>query len=311
MGGLDTDFRISILDWAHGLDGLDADFGFCEGGAGFLRQDFKIYRILKTSPKFFEYSILYKNYKIVTLKYKLFYNFAPTHHQKMKKHMSKSLSAPHTPIFEQIKRLDEHGNEFWSARDLGKIFEYNEYRNFQPVIERAKIACENSGHSTADHFVDIHEIVVIGSGAKRKIESVKLSRYACYLIVQNADPAKELVALGQTYFAVQTRLQEIQQMDEYNRLGDEDEKRLFLRNQLREHNVQLADAAKNAGVVDPVDYAIFQNFGYQGLYGGLNARDIHARKGLKKSQHILDHMGSTELAANLFRATQTEDKLRR
>lgn len=225
--------------------------------------------------------------------------------------MPKSLSAPHTPIFEQIKRLDEDGNEFWSARDLSKIFEYNEYRNFQPVIERAKIACENSGHSIADHFVDIHEMVALGSGAKRKIESVKLSRYACYLIVQNADPAKELVALGQTYFAVQTRLQEIRQMDEYNRLDDDDEKRLFLRNQLREHNVQLADAAKNAGVIDPIDYAIFQNFGYQGLYGGLNARDIHARKGLKKSQHILDHMGSTELAANLFRATQTEDKLRR
>jgi len=154
-------------------------------------------------------------------------------------------------------------------------------------------------------------MVDIGSGASRAIENIHLSRYACYLIVQNADPAKEVVALGQTYFAVQTRLQEIQQMDEYNQLDSDEQKRVFLRKQLRQHNTQLADAAKNAGVIDPIDYAIFQNFGYQGLYGGLSAKDIHARKGLKKSQHILDHMGSTELAANLFRATQTEDKLRR
>ena len=154
-------------------------------------------------------------------------------------------------------------------------------------------------------------MIEIGKGGKRSVESVKLSRYACYLIVQNADPGKEVVALGQTYFAVQTRLQEIQQMAEYTRLSSEDEKRLFLRNELRRHNSQLADAAKYAGVIDPVDYAVFQNFGYQGLYGGLDARAIHLRKNLKKSQHILDHMGSTELAANLFRATQTEEKLRR
>jgi len=215
------------------------------------------------------------------------------------------------PIFEQIKRLDENGNEYWSARDLAKVLEYSEYRHFLPAIERAKEACQNSGHNLADHFEDILEMVEIGSKAQRQIESVKLSRYACYLIVQNADPGKEVVALGQTYFAIQTRLQEIRQMDEYNRLSSEDEKRLFLRNELRRHNSQLADAAKNAGVIDPVDYAVFQNFGYQGLYGGLDAKAIHTRKNLKKSQHILDHMGSTELAANLFRATQTEEKLRR
>ncbi|MFN0034092.1 MAG: DNA damage-inducible protein D [Saprospiraceae bacterium] len=226
--------------------------------------------------------------------------------------MENSLSStPPRPVFEQIKRLDENGTEYWSARDLSKALEYLEYRNFLPAIERAKEACQNSGQIVADHFVDIHEMVVIGSKAERQIESVQLSRYACYLIVQNADPAKEVVALGQTYFAVQTRLQEIRQMEEYNSLPSDDEKRLFLRNELRRHNAQLADAAKNAGVIDAIDYAIFQNFGYQGLYGGLNARDIHARKGLKKSQHILDHMGSTELAANLFRATQAEDKLRR
>ena len=204
-----------------------------------------------------------------------------------------------SPIFEQIKRLDENGTEFWSARDWSKVLEYLEYRNFQPAIERAKEACQNSGQLLENHFVDRHEMVAIGSGAKREMPSFKLSRYACYLIVQNADPAKKVVALGQTYFAIQTRLQEIRQMEEYNNLGSDDEKRLFLRNELLRHNAQLADGAKDAGVIDAVDYAIFQNFGYQGLYGGLNARDIHISKGLKKSQHILDHMGSTELAANL------------
>ncbi|MEI8366622.1 MAG: DNA damage-inducible protein D, partial [Parachlamydiaceae bacterium] len=146
---------------------------------------------------------------------------------------------------------------------------------------------------------------------EREMNSFKLSRYACYLVVQNADPSKEIVALGQTYFAVQTRLQEIRQMDEYNRLSTEDEKRLFLRNEMAKHNTQLAAAAKEAGVIEPIDYAIFQNHGYMGLYGGLDAKAIHAKKGLKKSQQILDHMGSTELAANLFRATQTEEKLHR
>jgi len=225
--------------------------------------------------------------------------------------MAKELSSEHTPVFEQLKRFDENGAEFWSARDLAKMLEYSEYRHFLPAIKRAKEACKNSGYDVHDHFEDILEMIEIGKGGKRRTESVKLSRYACYLIVQNADSAKEVVALGQTYFAVQTRLQEIRQMEEYNSLPSEKEKRLFLRNELRRHNSQLADAAKNAGVIDQIDFAIFQNFGYQGLYGGLGARDIHARKGLNKSQHILDHMGSTELAANLFRATQTEEKLRR
>ncbi|MDD3331338.1 MAG: DNA damage-inducible protein D, partial [Bacteroidales bacterium] len=159
--------------------------------------------------------------------------------------------------------------------------------------------------------VEFNEMVPIGSGAERSMPSYKLSRYACYLIVQNADPSKEIVALGQTYFAVQTRLQEILQMEEYNRLSSEDEKRLFLRNEMATHNIQLAAAAKDAGVIEPIDYAIFQNHGYMGLYGGLDAKAIHKKKGLKKSQQILDHMGSTELAANLFRATQTEEKLKR
>ena len=224
---------------------------------------------------------------------------------------SEELSQNNLSIFEQIKQIDENGNEYWTGRQLAKVLEYSEYRHFIPVINRAKEACENSKQRLSDHFEDILEMVSIGSKTQRQVESVKLSRYACYLIVQNADPGKEVVALGQTYFAVQTRMREIQQMEEYYRLYSEDEKRLFLRNQLSQHNLYLASAAKDAGVIEPIDYAIFQNHGYKGLYNELDAKAIHKRKGLKKSQQILDYMGSTELAANLFRATQTEDKLRK
>lgn len=225
--------------------------------------------------------------------------------------MSRRLTKKTMSLFESIKHIDENGIEYWTSRNLWKILEYNEYRNFLPVIEKAKIACKNSGQKIEDHFVDINEMVTIGSGAERELDSIKLSRYACYLIVQNADPSKAIVAQGQTYFAIQTRIAEVQQMKEYQELSSEEEKRLFLRAELLKHNSQLASAAKDAGVIDSKDYAIFQNYGYKGLYGGLSAKDIHARKGLKKSQKILDHMGSTELAANLFRATQTEEKLRR
>src|ERR1035437_7706455 len=225
--------------------------------------------------------------------------------------MTKEISKHKPTLFEQIKRVDEKGNEYWSARDLAKALEYSEYRHFVPVIERAKEACTNSKQPVQYHFEDMLDMIELGKGAKRQVDTVKLSRYACYLIVQNADPTKEVVALGQTYFAVQTRLQEIRQMDEYNSLSTEDEKRLFLRDEMAKHNTQLAAAAKDAGVIEPVDYAIFQNHGYMGLYGGLDAKGIQIHKGLKKSQQILDHMGSTELAANLFRATQTEEKLQR
>jgi DNA-damage-inducible protein D len=207
--------------------------------------------------------------------------------------------------------LDENNNEYWTARELSRVLEYSEYRHFKPVIEKAKESCKNSGHKASDHIEDILDMVSIGSGAERVIDDVKLSRYACYLIVQNADPAKEIVALGQTYFAIQTRLQEIQQMQAFQQLNTEGEKRIFLRDELAEHNKLLAAAARLAGVIEPIDYAIFQNHGYMGLYGGLDAKGIHKRKSLKKSQNILDHMGSTELAANLFRATQTEEKLNR
>ena len=151
-------------------------------------------------------------------------------------------------------------------------------------------------------------MITAGKGAQREIEDYELSRYACYLIVMNGDPRKEVIALGQTYFAVKTRQQEL--IENYEELS-EDQKRLAIREEMKKHNAALADAATGAGVIDSRDFAIFQNHGYMGLYGGLTAKGIHARKGLKKSQNILDHMGSTELAANLFRATQTEEKLRR
>jgi len=211
----------------------------------------------------------------------------------------------HISPFERIKRTNDAGMEFWSSRDFAEVLGYGDYRNFEGVVEKAKLACFNSGHRIDDHFVDVTEMIEIGKGGQRPVKTILLSRYACYLAIQNADPKKEIVAQGQTYFAVQTRRQEL--ADE----RVEEERRLLLREEMRRHNVQLADAAKGAGVVEPVDYAIFQNHGYMGLYGGLKMEDIHRRKRLKKSQKILDHMGSTELAANLFRATQAEEKLRR
>lgn len=182
---------------------------------------------------------------------------------------------------------------------------YADYRNFQSVIESARTACFNSGQRVDDHFVDVTDMIAVGKGAKRRAKTVMMSRYACYLVIQNADPSKEIVAQGQTYFAVQTRRQE---------LSDEEieaQRRLAIRSELRLHNTQLVDAAKDAGVIAPRDYAIFQNHGYMGLYDGLGAQEIHRRKGLKKGEQILDHMGSAELAANIFRATQAEEKLRR
>lgn len=211
--------------------------------------------------------------------------------------------------FDGIRHLDQEGNEYWQARQLAKALEYSEYRHFLPVIERARHACQNSGQAISDHFEDILEMVKIGSGAQRSTEDIRLSRYACYLIVQNADPSKPVIAKGQTYFALQTRRQELADDVKFAQLS-EDEKRVAMRNELAVHNKQLAATARNAGIGTPLDYAIFQDHGYKGLYGGLGAKEIHNRKNLKKSQKILDHMGSTELAANLFRATQTEEKLR-
>jgi len=209
--------------------------------------------------------------------------------------------------FERIKRTSTEGNESWSARDLARVLEYAVFRNFQPVIDKAKEACAKSGHAVSDHFAEIRNMVGIGSGAQREVEDWALSRYACYLVIQNADPSKPLVALGQTYFAVQTRRQELADDEALK----EDKTRLLLRAEMKKHNKKLAGAAKQAGVIQPLDYAIFMDHGYRGLYGGLGMRDIRERKRLKGKEHVLDHMGSTELAANLFRATQTEEKLRR
>lgn len=216
----------------------------------------------------------------------------------------------HHQPFEQLKQISDNGSEFWSARDLLPLLGYKEWRNFQKVLSKAVVACETSGHQVADHFVDTNKMVELGSGATREIEDMHLSRYACYLVVQNGDPTKPVVAAGQTYFALQTRRQELADDAAFKQLR-EDEKRLFLRNELKEHNKQLVETTQQAGVETTLDFAIFQNHGYQGLYGGMDQKAIHEHKGLKKSQRILDHMGSTELAANLFRATQTEEKLRR
>ena len=220
------------------------------------------------------------------------------------------IARQHHATFEGLRQLDEAGNEFWRARPLAKVLDYSEYRHFLPVVERAREACAKSSQSVADHFEDVLAMVDIGSGARRELPDIRLSRYACYLVVQNGDPSKPVIANGQTYFALQTRRQELADDAAFARLG-EDEKRLAIRNELAQHNKNLAAAAKDAGVESSLDYAIFQDHGYRGLYGGLGAKDIHARKELKKSEKILDHMGSTELAANLFRATQAEEKLRR
>lgn len=210
-------------------------------------------------------------------------------------------------LFESIRHVNKYGQEFWYARDLQIALEYTEWRNFCKVIEKAKEACRGSNNAVSDHFVDVNKIVNAGATSK-DIGDIQLSRYACYLIVQNGDPRKKVIALGQTYFAVKTRQQEL--IENYENLS-EDQKRIAIRQEMKEHNKMLVAASKDAGVETTLDYAIFQNYGYMGLYGGLKASDIKERKGLKKSQDILDYMGYEELAANLFRATQTEAKLRR
>lgn len=222
----------------------------------------------------------------------------------------KRIVEQHHETFEGIRQFAEEEGEYWQARDLQPLLEYAAWDKFKRVIEKAMEACRQSAHAVDDHFSQTVKMVDIGSGAKREIEDYRLSRYACYLIVQNGDSSKPVIANGQTYFAMQTRRQELRDNEAFGKLS-EDEKRVAIRNELAEHNKYLAAAAKDAGVETPLDYAIFQDHGYKGLYGGRGAKDIHAIKGLKKSQKILDHMGSTELAANLFRATQTEEKLRR
>lgn len=209
--------------------------------------------------------------------------------------------------FESIKRTKDDGTEYWSARDLSEVLEYKKWQNFSKVIDRARIACKNSGGSVEYDFTEVSKIVKAGATQKKVID-YELSRYACYLIVQNGDPRKEVIALGQTYFAIQTRRQEV--ADYFNQL-DEDNKRLVIRGDIKQWNQMLLEAAHNAGVITEEEYAKFQNAGYMGLYGGLTVDDIHNRKGLKGNDKILDFMGSTELIANLFRISQTEEKLKK
>ena len=210
-------------------------------------------------------------------------------------------------LFESIKHINEYGQEYWTARELQPVLEYKQWRQFFDVITKAKDSCNTSGGKVSDHFADVRKIVKAGAASK-PVEDYHLSRYACYLIAMNGDPRKKAIALAQTYFAVKTRQQEL--IENYERLTEE-EKRLAIRQQMKEHNKSLYAAAKDAGVESPKEYSIFTDHGYMGLYGGLRQKDIHQRKGLKKSQKILDNMNSEELAANLFRATQTEAKLRR
>ena len=207
--------------------------------------------------------------------------------------------------FEDIKHVDEYGTEYWYARELMKVLNYKDWRYFDAVIEKAKIACMNTEIAEDGHFVVDNKMVEIGSGAKRKQKDYELTRYACYLIAQNANPRLKIVALAQTYFAVQTRKQEISEK-EYTSLTEE--KRFYQRNLTRKGNYSLNQTAKKAGVKN---FDKFHNSGYKGLYNGETADDIAKRKGLRYREDILDNMGSEELAANLFRITQTESRLKR
>jgi len=213
--------------------------------------------------------------------------------------------------FESIKHIDENGIEFWLARELQEVLQYKKWDNFKKVIETAKIACKISQHEITDHFADVGKSVEMPSKAKPRFikdYDYELTRYACYLIVMNGDPRKEVIANGQTYFAVKTRQQEFQ--DLYNQLT-EDDKRLFLRGDIKQKNMLLAEAAKNAGIITSNEYAAFQDYGYRGLYNGETAKNIADRKGIDhEKESILDYMGSLELAANLFRIAQTEDVMR-
>ena len=208
--------------------------------------------------------------------------------------------------FEDIKHIDKNGIEYWYARELMKVLSYKDWRYFDAVIEKAKVACQNTGMNDIDHFVVNNKMVEIGSGAKRQQKDYKLTRYACYLIAQNANPRLKIVALAQTYFAIQTRKQEISEK-EYTSLT-EDEKRFYQRNLTRKGNYSLNQTAKKAGVKN---FDKFHNSGYKGLYNGETADDIAKRKGLRYREDILDNMGSDELIANLFRISQTEQKLKK
>ena len=220
--------------------------------------------------------------------------------------MSKKMEKTYNKRFEEIKHTDETGMEFWYARELQHVLDYKEWRKFENVIDKAKQSCNNSRISAFDHFVEVDKTIKMPKGAQKKILDYKLTRYACYLIAQNGDSRKGVIALAQTYFAIQTRKQEISEKEYYELT--EDEKRFYQRDLTRKGNYSLNQAAKKAGVKN---FDIFHNAGYKGLYNGETADDIAKRKGLRYREDILDNMGSDELIANLFRISQTEQKLRR
>ena len=222
---------------------------------------------------------------------------------KANKSQRKSIS-----IFEKLKKTDNNGNEYWSAKGLAKLLGYSKYSSFIQVLDKARAACINTDQETELHFKDFSSIKSVGHDLQRNGGDVKLSRYGCYLIIQNADPALKPVALGQAYFAVQARLQELSQQKSKNFKIVKD-RRYFLRKELAKRNLQLAGAARKAGIVKPLDFAFFQNHGYRGLYGGLDVKAIREIRGLDPDENILDHMDSMELAVNLFRVAQTTEKL--
>lgn len=209
--------------------------------------------------------------------------------------------------FENIKHIDEDGNEYWKARELSSVLAYAKWENFSKVIQRAMLACKNSGLDIEEHFPEVRNMIELGKGGQRAIKDYNLTRHACYLIVQNGDPRKEVIALGQTYFAIQTRRAEV--ADYFNNL-DEANKRLVIRGDIKQWNQMLAETAHNAGVITNQEFATFQNAGYMGLYGGETVADIHERKGLAEKERILDFMSSNELIANLFRISQADEKIK-
>lgn len=219
-----------------------------------------------------------------------------------------NLNAKEYISFESIKHIAENGTEFWLARELAPVLEYTQWRNFAKVIDKAILACKNSGYDTDQCFAEVSKTSEMPNGGVKQVIDYELTRYACYLIVQNGDPRKTVIALGQTYFAIQTRRQEV--ADYFNQL-DEENKRLVVRGDIKQWNQMLAEAAHNAGVITNEEYATFQNSGYIGLYGGLTVAGIHNKKGLKQNDKILDFMSSTELIANLFRISQTDEKLKK
>ncbi|MRX41645.1 DNA damage-inducible protein D [Flavobacterium sp. LC2016-23] len=213
-------------------------------------------------------------------------------------------------VFEKLRKTDKKGCEYWSAKELAKLLDYPEYSLFLKVIDKAKAACINADQDTGIHFKDFSTIKSVGDDLQRNNGDIKLSRYGCYLAIQNGDPDLKPVALGQAYFARQTRLQELTQLQQHKKIKIVKERRLFLREELARRNLQLAGAARKSGITKPSDFAFFQNHGYRGLYGGLDVKAIREIRHLDSHENILDHMDTTELAANLYRITQTTEKLR-